>query len=508
MGNLIRNERLKLYKKISTWVLIGVVVLLVLASTGFIKFAEYLNSNMSGSWTYQDDYNMQIENARSQLSGTDDETEKLSLQNDLDRLTYLLKNEISPDEWRADAAQAYFNSLRDVKNRELELKNQNITDFSADKIWAEANKAAEEAKKVLDSKDWKLWIQKKITAVKNGDIPFDTEAEKNVELEILQLYLDYNIVPLSESNGDYYYNTSSTKSWQISELNTLKQNKLALLRGQTSNSMTGQSELLTSVNRQKIEHKIDESIMRLKTGTAPVDTSTLPGLFDVAVSSPENISLILIVLGGGIIASEFSSGTIKLLLITPHRRKKIFWAKASIMVEVTLITSAFLLVLGFLLCGALTGFKDVAAMQVITLFGATVRMPYLVFVLMKFVLGLLPVLCYGAMALMFSAVVRKTAVAIAIPMVLMFGSESLLAIVSMFSAGNPIPGLKFLFFANTNLAAYLPSSSMMGMDMGSVLGSTLVDKTMTLPFSVIVLVVYLFCFLFIAHDSFCRRDIK
>ena len=47
---------------------------------------------------------------------------------------------------------------------------------------------------------------------------------------------------------------------------------------------------------------------------------------------------------------------------------------------------------------------------------------------------------------------------------------------------------------------------MMGMMTGSSVRT--VDPSMTLPFSVIVLLVYLVCFLWIARDSFCRRDVK
>ena len=46
--------------------------------------------------------------------------------------------------------------------------------------------------------------------------------------------------------------------------------------------------------------------------------------------------------------------------------------------------------------------------------------------------------------------------------------------------------------------------------MTAAFGTTtlLPDGTMTLGFSVVVLLVYTACFLWIARDSFCRRDIK
>lgn len=47
--------------------------------------------------------------------------------------------------------------------------------------------------------------------------------------------------------------------------------------------------------------------------------------------------------------------------------------------------------------------------------------------------------------------------------------------------------------------------SMMNMGMPAGLK---IDPTMTLSFSVVVLLIYLVCFLWTARDSFCRRDIK
>ena len=46
-----------------------------------------------------------------------------------------------------------------------------------------------------------------------------------------------------------------------------------------------------------------------------------------------------------------------------------------------------------------------------------------------------------------------------------------------------------------------------GMSLTGGLSST-VDGTMTLGFSVVILLIYTVCFLWIARDSFCRRDIK
>ena len=169
------------------------------------------------------------------------------------------------------------------------------------------------------------------------------------------------------------------------------------------------------------------------------------------------------------------------------------------LLEITLISAGALFVVGFLLCGILSGFSGIGEMQVLSLFGQVVRLPYLLFILLKYLLNLLPVLVYGALALMLSAVTRKGAVAIAVSIILYVGGSMVTTILNALSyAGIIIPGMKFLFFCNTNLTGYLPGMDSM-MNMGMPAGLK-IDPTMTLSFSVVVLLIYLVCFLWTARD--------
>ncbi len=103
--------------------------------------------------------------------------------------------------------------------------------------------------------------------------------------------------------------------------------------------------------------------------------SPFASLMDQSVSFVYLLTMVMIVTAGGMIATEFSSGTVKLLLITPHRRKKIFWAKALILLELTLIEIVALFLISFLFSGLLTGFEGLGAGQVLYIFGAARHMP-------------------------------------------------------------------------------------------------------------------------------------
>lgn len=491
MGNLIRNERLKLYKKLSTWILASIIVALSLL---ILAFSHWLRAGNSYVQTWEDwrrSYESDIEYYTMVLN---EEPNNLDAAKEREVKIYQLENELTPSDWRSGAIREY-----------LEMKysgvsadpSGNAADGAIPAPDAETQERMDALMAMMQANDWRAYVNQKINDLESGYTPSDTEEEKQVSIEMYQMYLQYDVPP------DSGYGLSNSENWKFFEIDSIYASKLALLQGEYN------GELLTQNKRAELEQGIAVSTLRIATDTPPVQSSSFLGQLENVELSMKLVTLLLIVLAGGIVSTEFSTGTVKLLLITPHRRQRIFWAKAVILLEITLITVAALFVLSFLLSGILTGFEGIGAMQVMTLFGRAVRFPYLLYIVMKLLLLLLPVLAYGALALMLSVVTRKSAVAIAVSLLLMYGSEIVLVLVYAFiSDGGAIPGIKFLFFANTSLESYLPFSGESFHAMISPLSGVQLDPSMTLGFSTAIVVIYAACFLWIARDSFCRRDIK
>lgn len=497
MGKLIQNERTKLYRKISTWVLMGVIILLMAAILILSKIA-------GGSSAWYDSWESDYEETLGRLQmWVQKDPDDLYQKYQLKEVQYLYDNQIAPTDWRSEVVYRICDAQRQIEEAQLSQEEGGTQQPGQMAVDTEAlQKQVDELTRVLESNSWQEYIRMQMEELQASDSLND--AERQVEMEILQMYLDYDIAPMP-SGGYFSYYVSSVPdlSWKDDQLDIIRANKLALVRGQVDNNP------IDSTTRASLQQQIDVATERLKTGIAPVSATSFAGLMDASTGSISLISLLIIVLAGGLIATEFSTGTIKLLLITPHKRYKIFWAKVILMLEVILMTAGAMFVVAFLVSGMLTGFEGIAAMQVLSLFGRVIRMPYLLFVLFKYVLYLLPVVFYMSLALMLSAVTRKSAIAIAVSLLLMYGSQMVVLLLAAISSGFGIvlPGASFVVFANTDLSVYLPSASsglasMMGM------GSMLVDPHMTLGFSVIVLLVYTACFLWIARDSFCRRDIR
>lgn len=502
MGKLLQNERTKLYKKPSSWILMACIVGLTLFILGIGKLVALMGGSSSYTWTWQQDYESSYQSLKDMADSDPRSASEAA------KYKYLLDNEIPPKDWRTDLVCEYYeNYYYRVLEARQALAEPGLSEADQAMLGAsiaDAQKEMARLERLLNAGDWREYVRmsrEQLASSTPEEMGFNSQQEMDVQMEIYDLYLRLDFPPVSTSMR-YLADTESEDAWKGEEMESIRSNKLTLVRGETE-----QGQLLTSSTRKELQTAINVSLKRLSTDTAPIENDSFMGLMDSSASSLELISLLLMVMAGGIIAGEFGTGTVKLLLITPHKRSGIFWAKAILMLEVILLTAGAMFVSSFLLSGVLTGFQGVDAMQVVSLFGQVTRLPYILYILIKYLLFLLPVAAYASLALMLSAVTRKTAVAVAVSILLMFGSQMAMTILSLLAMmGYVIPGLKFLLFSNTSLSVYFPSSSGI-MDMTSGISAT-VDPTMTLGFSVIVLLAYIVCFLWIARDSFCRRDVK
>ncbi|MGB8953931.1 MAG: ABC transporter permease [Tumebacillaceae bacterium] len=199
-------------------------------------------------------------------------------------------------------------------------------------------------------------------------------------------------------------------------------------------------------------------------------------------------TVFVIIIAGDTISSEFSWGTIKLLLIRPTSRSKIMYSKyiAALVMSVlfTLLTFVGTYVIGGLFFG-FGGFDQPYAylnpdgiVQMTTLWKHVV---------LEYGVNLLQMVMYVTLAIMLSAVFRSSAMAIAIPALLLLSGPQLI----LFLKKNA--WVKYTLMANTNVLSHIE-------------GPTLFQGT-TLGFSIGVLAMYFVVFHWIAWYTFNKRDV-
>ena len=259
--------------------------------------------------------------------------------------------------------------------------------------------------------------------------------------------------------------------------NEAKKNELEQMQGSVPNSVIEQYERDIAINEYRIEHEISPN----------VDYS-LWGFINDTAGMIDFVALFTIIIAAGIVASEFNWGTIKLLLIRPIKRWKILAAK-----YITVLLFGFLMILilfaysGFL--GALLFGMPESSVPYLNYYeGEITEQGMLLHLLIYYGLHSISTFILATMAFMISAVFRNSSLAIGLSVFLLFMGGQVTALIAM-----KYSWAKYILFANTNLLQYFE-------------GAPMVDG-MTLPFSVIMLVIYFLVFLLLAHFVFKKRDV-
>ncbi len=200
------------------------------------------------------------------------------------------------------------------------------------------------------------------------------------------------------------------------------------------------------------------------------------------------VSLLTVIIAGGIVANEFRWGTIKLLLIRPYSRGMILFAKYVGVLSFAVITLLYITLLAWIVGLIFFGF-DGFNPQVIILENGSHRYESVILELLTdYGYGLVSLVMMATLAFMISSVFRNSTLAISISIIILLSGSTITLILSRYEWS------KYLLFANLNLRQYEEG------------GRVAIDG-MTLPFSITVLAVYYVVFIVLAWWVFGRRDV-
>ncbi|WP_291644234.1 ABC transporter permease [Clostridium sp.] len=227
---------------------------------------------------------------------------------------------------------------------------------------------------------------------------------------------------------------------------------------------------------------------RLENNIEPVKANSLWGFVETSSAIISLISLFAIILGGKIVANEFSEGTIKLLLIRPSKRWKILLSKYITIMGQTILMLLVLFIVSFVLGGILFSFKGAATPYIANSGGKITEINMVAHIVQIYGLQCVNLVMMVTLAFMISSVFRNSAMAIGIGVFLLTIVQPIIFFLSL-----KFDWVKFILFANTDLNQYIN-------------GEPLIEG-MTMTFSIIVLVVYFIIFNTISYLGFTKRDI-
>ncbi|MDN4606643.1 ABC transporter permease [Sporosarcina highlanderae] len=213
-----------------------------------------------------------------------------------------------------------------------------------------------------------------------------------------------------------------------------------------------------------------------------ISTQNMGGNFtrESMIGDPSSLGgtvlLLTVIVAAGIVASEFSQGTIKMLLTRPVKRWKILTSK---FITVNLF-GMFLMVIGYVvyILLAIVLFKSGTDQGLSDVWGKSLYM-----VLLSF--G--SVFVTSTFAFAVGSVFRSSSLAIGLSLFIYFTGTTISALLAKYEIA------KYLLFTHMDLTQFET-------------GMMLVED-MTMPFSLAVLGVYVVVFLVISYTSFVKRDV-
>jgi ABC-2 type transport system permease protein len=241
-------------------------------------------------------------------------------------------------------------------------------------------------------------------------------------------------------------------------------------------------------SKSMIEERVAISEYRLEHNIAPNTEETVWTFVESNAGVVTFVGLFAIIVAAGIVASEFSWGTIKLLLIRPISRTKILLSKYLTVLlfgaSMLVILFIFSILLGLILFGVGDQSPHLTYVS-----GEVQEQSIVVYLIKTYLLKTIDVLMMATMAFMISAVFRSSSLAIGISLFLLFMGANATALVAM-----KFDWAKYSLFANTDLTQYTGEMQ------------PLVEG-MTMSFSIIMLLIYFAIFLFLAFFVFNKRDV-
>lgn len=245
-------------------------------------------------------------------------------------------------------------------------------------------------------------------------------------------------------------------------------------------------------SRYELERNITEAKYFLYNGKLSIDYATIDRLDNgwSFMNFAKVIILLLIlifsiVLASGMIAGEYSDGTMKLLLIRPYKKWQVLLSKilAVFLVALVFLIAAFILslIIGFVGWG-------LEGRAVLSIFNATTPLILNQFsaMLLGYLFGFFEIMVYAMIALMVSTCFKSRSGAVSISMVIYFAAQLLSVLLGQFA------WYKFILFNNTNLFMYFAG------------GPSLNDKNFL--FSLAVTIIYTVIVIAASFFTFIKRD--
>ena len=459
MFKLIQNEMIKIFSKVSTYIMLGILLVLLVGVSALMK--------ISGTYSYSG-YTYTEQDLQSELDYLNS-SKPDGYEVQVAEYEYMMKSgrEWNTDSWEFEALDEAFQNFQ----APLSYQRDGMTDEEA----AAYQNNLDETIRVIESGDWNAYAQLRLDQIAAGT---EEETVKEARSFPYRYMLDNQI---KADAGDWREDAAmeaGTAKLQVAELDQQKAQGMYV-----SEESYEEAQNQAAICEYRLEHGIENYIDEDGMTGSEYWNSFLQESMMITV-----VSVIMIVLAGGCVANEFANGTVKFLLVNPVTRRKIIVSK-----YLTMLLLSLLMILGVYVLAALIN---------LPFFGADFGVPYLtaangevtagsgyLYALKDYLLEGVSLVAMTTMAFMISSMLRNCALAIGIGVTALLGGSMVVAMLAQLGCDWG----RYFLFANMNLSQ-------------AASGNT-VFPNQSLGFSLGVLAVHMVIFLITAYDGFTRREV-
>lgn len=394
---LVKNEYIKVFKKLSTKIMIVLIIICALGLSGIALFAKHnMESNNYSSYDATGDYQQNID----WLKDTNGDPNEIAMWQ------YLIDNNIDSDDWRYDVLSA---------------------------IFADGTGDMSGIKKYLDDNDWRGFCQYRL------DNEILTEGEK-WEYQY-RLDKDISFDKSNEKKNDLIMTVANAK------------NAIATMGDAKSDGQNSRAKLEDNIKLalyQLDNDKLDNTANQMSLfETSEPEQITFWTVFLTSTSLVTVVALLAIVIAGGIVSSEFSQGTVKFLLINPVKRWKILMSKYFTVITVGYIMLCILFAVMIPITGLMLGFDGFSTPYIYVSGDDVKEMPTLLYAAEQYLMKSVEMVVMSTLAFAISSLVRSTALAIGVSVFTMCIGSTVTRLLGQLGQD----WARFLVFANTDLAS-------------------------------------------------------
>ena len=488
MINLVRNELKKIFHKKAIYVILFIAIGFMILNIVLTKYFEN---------------NMVFERSQSDVEFYS------GMLNELDKNDPNYKETYTNIKFQLETAKLLqkYNS----ESWQWQVITSNSEKYVYPMVEAEGTEKYEQAKKEYDDfveklnkGDWRAFVQAELNEVNEQIKAIETQddseskiskeiqlIEPNIQKQVLEWRLEKDI-PYGYSNKNQILSQWEQSKKDLANINEQEKNKKLTYQEkydkQNAKEMYNLSEYYLKNN---LNDNINLTTFNERLNLASKSDSSLITAFS---GSSLFIIIVIVVIAGTIVSEEFNKGTIKLLLVRPYKRIKILTAKFIACLIILVLTYLVIGIAQFICEGISNGFGDYVGKAMIYNFNTNSVQEISTFKYMILSgIAILPqYLLLMTLAFSLSVLFINSPIAIALPLLGMMGSEIINQIAYEFEKAK---FLRFFVTPNWDLSQYL-------------FGKLPQFEPISLPFSIIICVIYFVIMIVGSMILFKKREIK